>query len=46
LVVTWDEKKRRLNLPKHGVAFRDAPAIFDGPLVTVEDTRKDYGELR
>ena len=43
---TWDEKKRKLNLAKHGVDFRDASAIFDGPLVTVEDTREDYGEPR
>ena len=43
---TWDERKRKLNLAKHGVDFRDAPAIFDGPLVTVEDTREDYGESR
>jgi len=45
-VFTWDEKKRKLNLAKHGIDFRDAEAIFDGPLVTVEDTREDYGEPR
>ena len=43
---TWDEKKRKLNLAKHGVDFRDASEIFDGPLVTVEDTHEDYGEPR
>ena len=43
---TWDEKKRRLNLAKHGIDFHDAKAIFDGPLVTVEDRREDYGERR
>ena len=43
---TWDEKKRRLNLAKHGIDFRDAAAIFDGPLITVEDTREAYGEPR
>ena len=43
---TWDEKKRKLNLAKHGIDFRDAEGIFDGPLVTVEDIRKDYGEPR
>ena len=42
----WDEKKRKLNLAKHGIDFRDAEKIFDGPLVTVEDTREDYGEPR
>jgi uncharacterized protein len=45
-VFTWDEKKRKLNLAKHGVDFRDAATIFDGPLVTVEDTREHYGEPR
>jgi hypothetical protein len=45
-VFTWDEKKRKLNLSKHGIDFSDAPAIFEGPLVTVEDTREDYGEAR
>ena len=43
---TWDEKKRKLNLAKHGIDFHDAASIFDGPLVTVEDMREDYGERR
>lgn len=42
----WDETKRKLNLAKHGIDFRDAPLIFDGPLVTVEDDRAAYGERR
>jgi uncharacterized DUF497 family protein len=45
-VYWWDEKKRRFNLAKHGIDFRDAAKVFDGPLVTVEDTREDYGEAR
>jgi len=45
-VFTWDEKKRKLNLAKHGIDFADAQAIFDGPLVTVEDAREPYGEAR
>jgi uncharacterized DUF497 family protein len=45
-VFTWDENKRKLNLAKHGIDFYDAAEIFDGPLVTVEDTREDYGEQR
>ena len=43
---TWDERKQKLNLAKHGIDFHDAEAIFDGPLVTVEDRREDYGERR
>lgn len=45
-MITWDESKRRLNLRKHGIDFRDAEAIFDGPTVTAEDTRLAYGEQR
>jgi uncharacterized protein len=45
-VFSWNEKKRRANLAKHGIDFRDAEAIFDGPMVTSEDTRRDYGEAR
>ena len=45
-VFTWDERKRKLNLAKHGIDFADAPAIFEGPLVTVEDKRESYGEAR
>ena len=45
-VFEWDEAKRKRNLAKHGIDFRDAHLIFDGPLVTVEDDREDYGELR
>ena len=43
---TWDESKRRLNLAKHCSDFRDAQANFEGPLVTAEDSREDYGETR
>jgi uncharacterized DUF497 family protein len=42
----WDESKRKLNLAKHGIDFRDAQSIFEGPLVTAEDSREDYGETR
>jgi uncharacterized DUF497 family protein len=45
-VFTWDEKKRKLNLAKHGIDFADAEAVFDGPLVTAEDRREPYGEPR
>jgi hypothetical protein len=45
-VFEWDEAKRKLNLAKHGIDFRDAHSIFDGPLITAEDDREDYGERR
>ena len=45
-MIIWDEAKRKLNLKKHGIDFREAEEIFDGPTVTAEDTRSAYGEQR
>ena len=42
----WDESKRKSNLAKHGLDFKDAARIFAGPLVLFEDDRTDYGEQR
>ena len=42
----WDEKKRLKNIKKHGIDFADVPAMFDGDVVTIEDERFDYGEIR
>jgi len=42
----WDEKKRRSNLRKHGLDFFFAPRVFEGPAVTIEDGRYEYGEQR
>jgi uncharacterized DUF497 family protein len=33
-------------LAKHGLDFTDAPRVFAGPMVLIEDTREDYGEQR
>jgi len=44
--IFWHEPKRRLNLKKHGLDFADATQVFDGPTLTQEDTREDYGEQR
>ena len=41
-----DESKRKANLAKHGIDFEDAPRIFDGPMLTAEDSRDAYGERR
>jgi len=40
------EDKRRSNFAKHGVDFAIAPSVFSGVTVTIQDTRKDYGEVR
>lgn len=42
----WDEEKREANLVKHGVDFRRAAQLFDGPTVEAVDSRQDYGETR
>ena len=42
----WDDNKLEENLEKHGVDFIKAMLIFEGPVSTREDTRKDYGERR
>ncbi len=42
----WDERKRRSNLRRHGLDFRDAAEVFGGPTLTFEDDRLDYGEKR
>jgi len=42
----WDEIKRKSNVKKHGIDFVDAPMIFDGYTLTIEDDRHDYGEER
>lgn len=39
---SWHSEKRRINLKKHGFDFADAEQAFDGPTITLEDTR-DYG---
>lgn len=42
----WDEKKRLINIKKHGIDFIDVPAIFASDTVTVIDDRFEYGEVR
>jgi uncharacterized DUF497 family protein len=45
-VITWDERKRRLNLKKHGFDFVDAEELFQGVTYTYGDDRFHYGEER
>jgi uncharacterized protein len=46
MTYTWDEEKNRANIRKHGIDFLDVPAMFQHPMVTFPDQRKDYGEDR
>jgi uncharacterized DUF497 family protein len=45
-MLAWDENKRQDNIARHGVDFVGCDAIFDGPVVSWEDAREDYGEQR
>jgi uncharacterized DUF497 family protein len=42
----WDEEKNHANKRKHGIDFRDAVRIFEGPALDRVDKRADYGEVR
>ncbi len=42
----WDEGKRETNVRKHGIDFRDVPAVFEGPMLSRQDDRTTYGEER
>lgn len=45
-MITWDEPKRRENLRKHEIDLAELESAFDFPMITVEDSGQDYGELR
>lgn len=42
----WDESKNEANKKKHGVSFEEAKHIFNNPIFTNIDERKNYGETR
>ena len=42
----WDDAKNRANVEKHGLSFETARRLFDGPVFTRPDRRRDYGEER
>ena len=43
---TWKPEKNLQNIAKHGVAFADVVAIFDGLTIERVDDRFEYGEVR
>ncbi len=43
---SWDERKNRSDIARHGIAFDDAKRIFEVPTVEKIDDRFDYGEVR
>jgi uncharacterized protein len=45
-MITWDDHKRSRNLADHGIDLEDLDGFFDGELLTMEDLREPYGEVR
>jgi uncharacterized protein len=44
--ITFDPAKRQLALNERGLDFTDAELVFAGLTITVQDTRRHYGENR
>ena len=44
--MSHDPAKRQTNLYKHGLDLPGCIDAFDGPMLTREDAREDYGEQR
>ena len=42
----WDETKRQSVIEERGVDILYAALIFEGPVLTKPDNRRDYGEQR
>ena len=40
----WNEAKRRSNIEKHAIDFRDVAAVFDGRLVMSRQSSRDREE--
>lgn len=45
-MITYDPAKRLATLAARGLDFVDAAVVFEGPSVSFEDNRADYGEAR
>ena len=44
--ISYDPAKQARTLVERGLDFEDAPEVFAGPVATMSDLRKDYGEPR
>lgn len=45
-MITFNETKRQTNIAKHGIDLATLSSFFDGELLTREDVRASYRELR
>ena len=46
MIYVWDQPKNRSNVERHGITFKDAIRMFDGPTLERVDDRFEYGETR
>ena len=46
MAITFDPAKRARTLAERGLDFADAELVFAGVTLDVEDTRKNYAEVR
>ena len=44
--ISYDSAKKAKTIAARGLDFEDAPTVFAGMTLEVEDTRRDYGETR
>ncbi len=44
--ITYNETKRQQTIKKRGLDFTQCDQLFNAPHISIEDTRKNYGELR
>ena len=44
--ITFDTSKREKTLIERGLDFADAKQVFAGACYEIEETRREYGELR
>ena len=44
--ITYDPDKRDKTFAERGLDFEDAAVVFAGTTLEIEDTRKDYSEVR
>jgi uncharacterized DUF497 family protein len=46
MAIIFGPAKRLLTIDQRGLDFAEADKVFDGPHLTVNDDRFDYGEIR
>ena len=42
----WNQAKNESNIRKHGIDFADVENMFNYPVLTLPDSRENYGEAR